>query len=59
MPKASCQYEGRSGEYVTCNITKELCGHVKYCRLERRWKLSDSAVNCTIPKKYKEGSNGK
>ena len=59
MPKASCKYEGRGGEYVTCKLTNDICGHVKYCRAENRWKLSDSAVNCTIPKKYKEGKNGK
>ncbi len=59
MPKATCNYEGRSGEYVICKLTKEHCGHVKWCRIERRWKLSDCAVNCTVPKKYKEGSNGK
>lgn len=55
MPKVSCSYEGRSGDYVICNLTKEPCGHVKYCQAENRWKLSDTAINCTLPKKYKEG----
>ena len=59
MPKVSCSYEGRSGDYVICNLTKEPCGHVKYCRAENRWKLSDTAVNCTLPRQYKEGKNGK
>lgn len=59
MPKASCDYETRSGEYVKCKLTGEPCGHVKYCRIERRWKISDSAVNCTLPKNNKEGRNGK
>lgn len=59
MPKASCRYEGRSGEYVSCQLTKEPCGHVKYCQAEHRWKLSETAINCTLPRKYKEGENGK
>jgi len=58
MPKASCQYEGRSGEYILCKLTGEHCGNVKFCRAENRWKLSDNAVNCTLPKKYKEGKYG-
>lgn len=55
MPKASCDYEQRKGEYIICRLTGEHCGHVKYCRAERRWKIHESAVNCTIPKKVKEG----
>ena len=54
MPKVSCRYEGRSGEYVTCKLTNDICGHVKYCQAEHRWKISESAVNCTLPNKYKE-----
>ena len=59
MPKVSCNYEGRSGDYVICRLTQEPCGHVKYCRAENRWKLSDTAIDCTLPRKYKEGKNGK
>ena len=58
MPKAQCNYEKARGEYIICKLTNEHCGHVKYCRAENRWELSDSAVNCTLPKKYKEGKNG-
>lgn len=59
MPKAQCSYEKRSGDRIMCRLTNELCGHVKYCRSERRWKISDYAVNCTVPKKYKEAQNGR
>ena len=55
MPKASCDYQSRKEEYIICRLTGEPCGHVKYCRAERRWKIHESAVNCTIPKKVKEG----
>lgn len=55
MPKVSCDYEQRKAEYIICRLTNEPCGHVKYCRAERRWKIHESAVNCTIPKKVKEG----
>ena len=32
---------------IKCQPSGDLCGHVKYCRAERKWKLSPSAVNCT------------
>lgn len=51
MPKAVCDYAGTSGDAIKCNLTEQLCGNVKYCQLEKRWKLSDSAINCPIPRK--------
>ena len=59
MPKASCKYEAPCGEYVICTITKDVCGHLKYCRAENRWKLSENAIYCTIPNKHKEANDGK
>lgn len=58
MPKAVCDYAGYAGDAIKCKLTGEHCGNVKFCRAENRWKLSDNAVNCTLPKKYKEGKYG-
>lgn len=49
--KARCNYAGYSGDVIKCNLTGQLCGNVKFCRLEKRWKLSDNAINCPVPKK--------
>ena len=59
MPKAQCDYEKTRGEYIICKLTNEPCGHVKYCRAENRWKLSENAIYCTIPNKHKEANDGK
>ena len=49
MPKASCKYAGNAGSNIKCNLTGQMCGNVKYCRSEIRWKLSENAINCPIP----------
>lgn len=54
--KAKCIY-ALYGDNIVCMLTKQLCGNVKYCRSEKRWKLSENAVNCPIPKKEK--ANGR
>lgn len=51
MPKAVCDYAGTSGDAIKCKLTGQLCGNVKFCRLENRWKLSENALYCPIPKK--------
>ena len=54
MPKASCKYAGYYGSNIKCNLTGQICGNVKYCRAESRWKLSENAINCPIPRKVGE-----
>lgn len=53
MPKADCDYAVYYGEQIKCKITNQLCGNVKFCRMEGRWKLNDNAINCPIPKKVR------
>ena len=50
MPKAVCDYAS-IGNMILCKLTNEPCGNVKYCRLEKTWKLSDNAINCPVPKR--------
>lgn len=49
MSKGNCKYAKYAGDVIECMITKQLCGNVKFCRAERRWKNNECAVNCTIP----------
>lgn len=49
--KVKCGYAKLTSDNICCNITGQLCGNVKFCRAENRWKLSESAINCPIPKK--------
>lgn len=51
MPKAVCDYAGYAGDTIKCDLTEQLCGNVKFCRQENRWKLNDNAQYCPIPKK--------
>lgn len=51
MPKAVCDYARYAGDAIKCNLTEQLCGNVKFCRQENRWKLNDNAQYCPIPKK--------
>ena len=51
MPKAVCDYARYSSDEIKCKLTGQLCGNVKFCRLENRWKLNDNALYCPIPKK--------
>lgn len=51
MPKAVCDYAGSAGDAIKCKLTGQLCGNVKFCRQENRWKLNDNAQYCPIPKK--------
>ena len=48
--KSDCKYAVYEGDVIKCTIIDKLCGNVKFCRVENRWKNSESAVNCTIPK---------
>lgn len=48
--KSECKYAVYEGDVIKCTIIDKLCGNVKFCRVENRWKNSESAVNCTIPK---------
>lgn len=50
---SNCKHAVYDGDVIKCKITDKLCGNVKFCRVENRWKNSDCAVNCTVP--LKEG----
>ena len=47
----NCKYAKYAGDIIICVITNQICGNVKFCRAEKRWKNNESAVNCTIPKR--------
>lgn len=57
MPKITCPYTTYKQDTIICKLTSDICGHQKYCRMDNRFKLSDSAYNCTLLKKSKEVNN--
>jgi hypothetical protein len=57
MPKITCPYTTYKQDTIICKLTSDICGHQKYCRIDNRFKLSDSAYNCTLLKKSKEVNN--
>lgn len=54
MPKAICNYfiPKKDGGY--CKLSKDLCGFQKWCRADNTFKLNDTCINCTLPKKRSE-----
>lgn len=57
MPKVTCPYTKYTQDIIICKLTSDVCAHQKYCRMDNRFKLSDSAYNCTLLKQSKDVNN--
>ena len=54
MPVVRCVHFTLKDNKGYCKLVNDICGHQKYCRADNKFKLNDTAYNCTILKKSKE-----
>lgn len=54
MPKAVCIHFTAKQDSGYCKLTKDICGHQRWCKAENTFKLNDTCINCPIPNKYKK-----
>lgn len=53
MSNLPCPQAQRDEKRIKCAATNDLCGHVFYCELSGKWKLTEAALKCPVQKRSK------